>query len=69
MEFTCKEAVPMIGAYLDGELSPASAALLRPHLLGCPACRNSSANDRTPSVSPWTWWYSRTSVILDPPDY
>lgn len=46
MEFTCKEAVPMIGAYLDGELSPASAALLRPHLLECPACRNSTADGR-----------------------
>src|SRR5439155_11469169 len=33
----------------------------------CPACRNSSANDRTPAVSPWTWWYSTTSVIPDPP--
>ena len=29
----------------------------------CPARRNSSANDRTPSVKPWTWWYSSTSVI------
>jgi anti-sigma factor RsiW len=46
MEFTCKEAVPMIGAYLDGELSPGSAALLRPHLLECPACRNSAADGR-----------------------
>ena len=46
MEFTCNEAVPMIGAYLDGELSPASAALLRPHLLECPACRNSTADGR-----------------------
>lgn len=36
----------MIGAYLDGELSPASAALLRPHLLECPACRNSTADGR-----------------------
>src|SRR5918995_1671809 len=34
----------------------------------CPACRNSSANDRTPSVSPWMWWYSNTSAILDPPE-
>lgn len=47
MEFTCKEAVPMIGAYLDGELSPARAALLRPHLLECPACRNAAADGRS----------------------
>lgn len=46
MEFTCKEAAPMIGAYLDGELSPARAALLRPHLLECPTCRNSTQDGR-----------------------
>lgn len=46
MEFTCREAVPMIGAYLDGELSPARAALLRPHLLECAACRNSASDGR-----------------------
>jgi anti-sigma factor RsiW len=46
MDFTCKEAVPMIGAYLDGELSPARAALLRPHLLECAACRNAAQDDR-----------------------
>src|SRR5512132_1966344 len=33
----------------------------------CPACRSSSANDPTPSVRPWTWWYSTTSVISNPP--
>ena len=47
MEFSCQEAVPMIGAYLDGELSPARAALLRPHLLECPACRNAAADGRS----------------------
>ena len=47
MEFSCQEAVPMIGAYLDGELSPARAALLRPHLLECSACRNAAADGRS----------------------
>jgi anti-sigma factor RsiW len=35
----CREAQPLIGAYLDGELSEPRAALLRKHLLECVACR------------------------------
>jgi anti-sigma factor RsiW len=47
MEFSCKEAVPLIGAYLDGELSAPQAALLRQHLLDCHVCRNATQDGKT----------------------
>jgi anti-sigma factor RsiW len=38
-DLSCREAQPLIGSYLDGELSEPRAALLRKHLLECVACR------------------------------
>ena len=40
--FECKDALPLIGAYTDGELSGAQAGPLRQHLMSCPTCRNSA---------------------------
>lgn len=34
----CLEARQLFSAYLDGEMSPAEADVLRVHLAGCPAC-------------------------------
>lgn len=47
MEFTCKEAVPLIGAYLDSELSEPRASLLRQHLIGCHVCRNTAQDGKS----------------------
>ena len=41
-QFECKDALPLIGAYSDGELSEAQADPLRKHLMSCHACRNSA---------------------------
>jgi hypothetical protein len=38
----CNQALPLVAAYLDGELSEAQAAPLRKHLLDCVACRGSA---------------------------
>jgi len=35
----CKEAIPLMHDYLDGELKAAQMALLKEHLLACLACR------------------------------
>jgi anti-sigma factor RsiW len=51
MELSCKEAVPMIGAYVDGELSESRAALLRKHLLECNLCRNATQDGK--SIKRW----------------
>jgi len=39
MTMDCKTATPLIGGYLDGELSDDQAAPLRQHLMDCPGCR------------------------------
>jgi hypothetical protein len=44
---TCREAQPLVGAYLDGELSEPRAALLRKHLLECFACRSGVQDGKT----------------------
>jgi hypothetical protein len=46
-EPNCREAQPMVGAYLDGELEEARAAGLRKHLLGCVACRGGLQDGKT----------------------
>ena len=35
---SCAAVLPLLEAYLDGELSPAAAAPVRDHLASCPAC-------------------------------
>lgn len=42
----CREAQPLIGAYLDGELSETRAALLRKHLMDCVACRGGAQDGK-----------------------
>ena len=42
----CDRALPLVPLYLDGELSDVQADELRPHLLGCPACRTAIHAER-----------------------
>lgn len=41
MTIQCQDALPLVPAYLDGELSEAQAGPLRKHLLSCHPCRSS----------------------------
>jgi hypothetical protein len=43
---TCKDALPLVPAYLDGELGEARAGLLRKHLLECQPCRASAQDGK-----------------------
>lgn len=40
MENSCEKIIPMISAYIDGELSPFDEKRLKQHLETCPSCRN-----------------------------
>jgi anti-sigma factor RsiW len=51
MTFNCQDALPLVPAYLDGELSEARAGLLRRHLLDCSDCRLSAQSSK--NVSRW----------------
>ena len=42
----CQQALPLIPGYLDGELSEASAAPLRRHLLDCQSCRAGAQGEK-----------------------
>lgn len=42
----CENAVPLVPAYLDGELGEARASLLRKHLLECQPCRASAQDGK-----------------------
>lgn len=46
MEMTCSDARPLVGAYLDGELSQTRSSLLRKHLLDCHACRTGAQDGK-----------------------
>jgi anti-sigma factor RsiW len=46
MKMTCDAAGPLVGSYLDGELSEAQASPLRTHLLDCPVCRERAKEGR-----------------------
>lgn len=43
----CKECLPLITGYLDGELSELQAAPLRQHLMDCRTCRKSLASEKS----------------------
>jgi anti-sigma factor RsiW len=47
MDMNCNDALPLIGAYLDGELTEVRATLLRKHLIECHACRNGAQDGKT----------------------
>lgn len=51
MELTCSDARPLVGAYLDGELSEARSSLLRKHLLDCHSCRTGAQDGK--NVKRW----------------
>ena len=42
----CREAVALMGDYLEGQLSPADAARLEAHLAACPHCHEYLAQIR-----------------------
>ena len=42
----CRQAEPLISGYLDGEISEASAAPLRRHLLDCQPCRAGAQGEK-----------------------
>lgn len=46
MKMSCDAAGPLVGSYLDGELSEAQASPLRAHLLDCPVCREKAKEGR-----------------------
>lgn len=50
-DFTCREALPLVPSYLDGELSEVRAGLLRKHLMDCAACRTSAQDGK--ALSRW----------------
>jgi hypothetical protein len=62
MEFECNDALPLVPAYLDGELSEARAGLLRKHLLGCHACRGTAQSGKTLQ----RWFAPRAEASADP---
>jgi anti-sigma factor RsiW len=43
---SCRDALPLVPGYLDGELSEEQAAPLRRHLLDCPGCREAVKSER-----------------------
>ena len=43
----CKECLPLIPGYLDGELSEAQAAPLRQHLMDCRSCRRALSSEKS----------------------
>jgi len=47
----CRDALPLVPAYLDGEVSEAQAAPLRKHLLSCHSCRNAAQEGK--SLARW----------------
>lgn len=47
MDMECKDALPLVPAYLDGEVTETRAGLLRKHLLGCHSCRTSAQDGKT----------------------
>lgn len=51
MKMSCDAAGPLVGSYLDGELSEAQASPLRAHLLDCPVCREKAKEGRV--LSRW----------------
>jgi len=62
MEIECIDALPLVPAYLDGELSEARAGLLRKHLLGCHACRGAAQGGKTLE----RWFAPRAEAGADP---
>lgn len=42
----CRDVLPLVPLYLDGELVEAQAAPLRKHLLACPACREHAQSEK-----------------------
>ena len=56
----CNQAKPLIPSYLDGELSEASAAPLRKHLLDCQPCRAGAQGERNLK----RWFAAEASVAI-----
>lgn len=57
----CRRAQPLIPSYLDGELSEASAAPLRRHLLDCQPCRAGAQGEKNLKR-----WFAPTAAVSVP---
>jgi anti-sigma factor RsiW len=62
MELNCHDALPLIGSYLDGELSETRATLLRKHLLECHTCRNGAQEGKVLKR-----WFAPVRAALEEP--
>ena len=62
----CKECLPLITGYLDGELSELQAAPLRQHLMDCRTCRKSLASEK--SLKRWFDFEESLEVEVMVPD-
>ena len=62
----CRDALPLVPAYLDGEVSEAQAAPLRKHLLSCHSCRNAAQEGK--SLARWFVSSDSTSAASLVPD-
>lgn len=57
----CEHARPLVPLYLDGELTSAQSAELRPHLLSCPACRSLAQTEQSLHA-----WFIPTAEVSVP---
>ena len=64
MTMLCRDALPLVPAYLDGEVSEAQAAPLRKHLLSCHSCRNAAQEGK--SLARWFVADESASAVLVP---
>ena len=46
MSLDCRNALPLVPLFVDGELSEAQAAPLRQHLMECPGCRAAASEEK-----------------------
>lgn len=64
MTMECMDALPLVPAYLDGELSEAQAGLLRQHLIGCQTCRTGVQDGKALGR-----WFVRDADAAVPPGF
>lgn len=57
----CEHARPLVPLYLDGELTSAQSAELRPHLLSCPNCRGLAQTEQSLHA-----WFVPTAEVSVP---
>lgn len=60
----CERALELLPRYGDGELSESTSAVLRHHLMACPACRSVAAEQRSLAR-----WFEPTEPVAVPVDF